>query len=220
MATTEITRDETRQRAELLTIESYEIWLDFARGAQTFGSQSVVRFGCTQPGAASYIDLVAEQVHEIVLNGVPIDPAVAFGGGRITLPDLAGRNELRVVADCRYSRDGTGMHRSVDSADGKVYAYTKFEPAYARRVFANFEQPDLKAPFIFHVTAPGTGPSSRTSPPSPHFRPPSGPRPVRTPPSGISRRRRRSRLISPPSWRASTRSSRARTRRPAARRCR
>jgi aminopeptidase N len=74
--------------------------------------------------------------------------------GRITLPGLAAHNELRVTADCRYSTEGTGMHRSVDSADGQVYLYTKFEPAYARRVFANFEQPDLKAPFTFHVTAP------------------------------------------------------------------
>ena len=46
------------------------------------------------------------------------------------------------------------MQRSVDSADERVYAYTNFEPAEARKVFANFEQPDLKAVFTFHVTAP------------------------------------------------------------------
>ena len=62
---------------------------------------------------------------------------------------------LRVVADCRYGSTGAGMHRAVDSADGKVYTYTNFEPAEARKVFANFEQPDLKAAFTFHVTAPG-----------------------------------------------------------------
>ena len=94
-------------------------------------------------------------MHEITLNGTAIDPAGAFADGRIALAGLADRNELRVVADCRYSSDGTGLHRAVDSADGKVYTYTKFEPAYARRVFANFEQPDLKAAFTFHVTVPG-----------------------------------------------------------------
>ena len=46
------------------------------------------------------------------------------------------------------------MHRAVDSADGRVYHYTNFEPADARRVFANFEQPDLKASFSFHISAP------------------------------------------------------------------
>jgi aminopeptidase N len=156
MAAAEITRAETRERAQLLHDLSYEVWLDLTRGAETFRSQSLIRFGCRQPGAATYVDLIAERVHEITLNGAPVDPAVAVGDGRIALAGLAEDNELRVVADCRYSGDGTGLHRSVDSVDGKVYLYTKFEPAYARRVFANFEQPDLKAPFTFHVTAPAT----------------------------------------------------------------
>ena len=154
MAVTEITREETRERARLVQVESYEVWLDLTRGPRTFRSQAVVRFGCKQPESATYIDLVAERVHEITLNGIRLDPAVAAGAGRIALTDLADSNELRVVADCRYSGDGTGLHRSVDSADGQTYLYTKFEPAYARRVFANFEQPDLKAPFTFHVTTP------------------------------------------------------------------
>jgi aminopeptidase N len=154
MAAAEITVDETRERAALVQVESYEVGLDLTRGAQVFGSQVLIRFGCAQPGAATYLDLIAEQVHEIVLNGERLDPARVVSAGRIALPGLAARNELRVTADCRYSGEGTGMHRSVDSADGRVYLYTKFEPAYARRVFANFEQPDLKAPFTFHVTAP------------------------------------------------------------------
>ncbi|HEY1642166.1 MAG TPA: aminopeptidase N [Streptosporangiaceae bacterium] len=154
MAVTEITRDETRERAALLQVESYDIGLDFTGDGRVFRSESVIRFSCREPGAASYADLIAEQVHEITLNGTVLDPAAAWDGARIALPGLAAGNELRVVADCRYSSDGTGMHRAVDSTDGKVYLYTKFEPAYARRVFANFEQPDLKAPFTFHVTVP------------------------------------------------------------------
>ena len=154
MPTAEITRAETSARARLLQVESYDISLDLTRGGEFFGSTSVIRFSCGCPGAVSYADLIADRVREIVLNGTPLDPAVAFADGRIVLPDLSARNELRVVADCRYSGDGTGLHRSVDSADGRVYTYTKFEPAYARRVFANFEQPDLKAAFTFHVTVP------------------------------------------------------------------
>ncbi len=154
MAAAEITRNETRERAGLVQVESYEVGLDLTRGAQVFGSRVLIRFTCSQPGAATYLDLIAERVHEIVLNGERLDPAQVVSAGRIALPGLAARNELEVTADCRYSSEGTGMHRSVDSADGRVYLYTKFEPAYARRVFANFEQPDLKAPFTFHVTVP------------------------------------------------------------------
>jgi aminopeptidase N len=154
MPPAEITRAETAGRARLLTVDSYDVSLDLTRGGEVFGSTSVIRFGCTESGVSSYADLIAENVHEIMLNGAALDPAAACSGGRIALPDLAARNELRVVADCRYSSTGAGLHRAVDSADGKVYLYTNFEPADARRVFANFEQPDLKAEFTFHVTAP------------------------------------------------------------------
>jgi aminopeptidase N len=154
MPIAEITRSETRERARLLQVDDYDVALDLNRGPDVFGSTSVIRFSCTQPGASTYADLVAETVQEIVLNGVSIDPDGAWADGRIALTGLGPRNVLRVVADCRYGSTGAGMHRAVDSADGKVYTYTNFEPAEARKVFANFEQPDLKAAFTFHVTTP------------------------------------------------------------------
>ena len=156
MDTAEITRAETAERARLLHVESYDVALDLTRGGQSFGSTSAVIFGCAEPGAASYADLIAETVHEITLNGAPIDPAAAYADGRIALTGLAERNELRVVADCGYETGGFGLQRSVDSADGRVYTFTQFEAAHARRVFANFEQPDLKATFTFHITVPET----------------------------------------------------------------
>ncbi len=154
MPIAEITRAESADRARLLQVESYEVALDLTRGAEVFGSTSVIRFGCRRPGASTFVDLIADRIHQITLNGTAIDPATAAADGRILLTGLADRNELTIAADCRYSADGTGLHRAVDSADGKIYTYTKFEPAYARRVFANFEQPDLKAAFTFHVTVP------------------------------------------------------------------
>ncbi len=154
MQIAEITRHETSVRADLLHVDSYAVSLDLTRGDKVFRSESVITFDCAEPGSSSYADLVAEEVHEITLNGTPIDPAAAWANGRIALPSLAARNELRVVADCAYTFDAKGMHRAADSADGRVYCYTNFEPADARRVYANFEQPDLKAAFTFHVTAP------------------------------------------------------------------
>jgi aminopeptidase N len=149
----EITRTETGERSRLLRVETCDVALDLTRGGAVFGSVSVIGFRCAEPGASTYVDLIAKSVHEIVLNGEPVDPA-AYAEGRIALTGLAESNELRVVADCAYQSDGSGLHRSVDSADERVYTYTNFEPADARKVFANFEQPDLKTAFTFHVTAP------------------------------------------------------------------
>jgi aminopeptidase N len=154
MAIADITREETAIRAGLLRVRSYDVELDLTRGDETFRSASVIRFDCTEPGAASYADLIAEAVHEITLNGSRIDQASAWADGRIALEGLARSNELRVVAECRYGTAGFGLQRSVDSADDRIYTFTQFEAAHARRVFANFEQPDLKAEFTFHVTVP------------------------------------------------------------------
>ncbi|MFF7470175.1 aminopeptidase N [Streptomyces sp. NPDC008092] len=157
MPGTNLTREEAQQRAKLLTVDSYEIDLDLS-GAQeggTYRSVTTVRFDVAEPGAASFIDLVAPAVHEVTLNGDALDPAEVFADSRIALPGLlAGRNILRVVADCAYTNTGEGLHRFVDPVDEQAYLYTQFEVPDARRVFASFEQPDLKATFQFTVKAP------------------------------------------------------------------
>lgn len=157
MPGTNLTREEAQQRARLLTVDAYEIELDLS-GAQeggTYRSVTTVRFDAAEPGAESFIDLVAPTVHEVVLNGDRLDPNEVFKDSRIALPGLlAGRNELRVVATCAYTNTGEGLHRFVDPVDQQAYLYTQFEVPDARRVFANFEQPDLKGTFQFTVTAP------------------------------------------------------------------
>jgi aminopeptidase N len=153
MPDSEVTRAETRERARLLRVRSYDVGLDFTQGPGTFGSVSLVRFDCSEPGASTHADLIATGVREITLNGVPLDPQTTWAAGRIMLPCLAARNELRVAADCAYTSSGTGMHRA-DSADGSVQIYAKLAQAYARTVYACFDQPDLKAVFTLQVTAP------------------------------------------------------------------
>jgi aminopeptidase N len=154
MPGTNLTRDEARERASLLTIHDYDVTLDLTASERTFPSTTVVRFACAQPGASTFADLVGATVHEVTLNGRSLDPAEVYQDSRIALYDLAADNELRVVADCTYSRTGEGLHRFVDPADDRVYLYTQFEVPDARRVFTTFEQPDLKARFRFTVTAP------------------------------------------------------------------
>ncbi|MEU7641195.1 aminopeptidase N [Streptomyces sp. NPDC039016] len=158
MPGTNLTREEAQERARLLTVDAYDIELDLS-GAQdggTFRSVTTVRFDVAgEDGAESFIDLVAPTVHEVVLNGTALDAAAVFQDSRIALAGLRqGRNELRVVADCGYTNSGEGLHRFVDPVDQQAYLYTQFEVPDARRVFASFEQPDLKATFRFTVTAP------------------------------------------------------------------
>jgi len=161
-----LSRDEARERAELLTVDGYEVALDLRSavgepdggdeaGPRTFRSQTTIRFRAARAGASTFADLLAPSVDAVTLNGKDLDPGTVFDGTRIALDDLvAGENVLVVDARCAYSRTGEGMHRFVDPEDGEVYLYTQYEPADARRVFANFEQPDLKAPYRFEVTAP------------------------------------------------------------------
>ncbi len=149
-----LTRGEAQARARLLGVESYDVNLDVTPGQVTFASTTVVRFRCSEPGAATFIDLVAPEVDEVELNGRRLDPAETFDGSRIALADLAADNTLKVVARCCFMHTGEGMHRFVDPVDNAVYLYTQFEVADSRRVFAVFEQPDLKATFAFTVTAP------------------------------------------------------------------
>ncbi|MFJ2903049.1 aminopeptidase N [Streptomyces sp. NPDC087212] len=157
-----LSRDEARERAALLSVDGYEVSLDLrsavgdhaGEGPRTFRSVTTIRFRCNEPGAASFADLIAPGVTSVSLNGRDLDPGAVFDGTRVLLEDLAAENELIVDARCAYSRTGEGMHRFVDPEDGEVYLYTQYEPADARRVFATFEQPDLKAPFRFEVRAP------------------------------------------------------------------
>jgi aminopeptidase N len=151
---TNLTRDEAAERARLLDVGSYDVQLDLTTGDKTFRTTTVVRFTASEPGASTFVDLIADGVREVVLNGrsLPVEGVVSTA--RIALEDLAADNELCVVADGLYMHTGEGLHRFVDPVDGEVYVYSQFEVADARRVFTCFDQPDLKAPLTLTVTAP------------------------------------------------------------------
>lgn len=149
-----LTRLEAQERARLITVESYQVELDLTQGSELFGSTTRVRFSSSQAGASSFIDAITGAVHSIVLNGEVLDPKEHSDGIRIQLPKLKAENELIVVAQGKYTNTGEGLHRFVDPVDEEVYLYTQFEVPDSRRMFAVFEQPDLKASFQFSVTAP------------------------------------------------------------------
>lgn len=152
MAGTNLTRAEAAERAQIVATQNYRIELDLTTGEKTFAAVTEIDFEAT-PGADTFLDLIAKSVERVVLNGAELDPA-SYQDSRLPLPNLAAQNTVRVESTQYYSRTGEGLHRYVDPADGEVYLYSQFEVADARRVFANFEQPDLKANFTFTVTAP------------------------------------------------------------------
>ena len=153
-----LTRDQAVERAAFVTVESYHIKLDLTdrtgkTGEHTYHSVTTVEFDALA-GADTYIDIAAQSINSATLNGREIDVSDYDESAGIPLTGLAEHNVVVVDVDCVYSKTGEGLHRFVDPVDSEVYLYSQFETADAKRVFACFDQPDLKATFDITVTAP------------------------------------------------------------------
>jgi aminopeptidase N len=155
MGAPNLTRTDAEHRATVISgVTDYRIELDLTDGESEFGMVTHVRFGCARPGESSWIDLVAASVASATLNGVELDVSGYVEDEGIPLPDLGPENELVVHARGRYMNTGEGLHRFVDPVDQAVYLYSQFETADAKRMFACFDQPDLKGRYTITVTAP------------------------------------------------------------------
>ncbi len=146
---------EARKRAGLIDVHGYHVDLDLTRGDDVFGSVTVVRFGCRVPGASSFIELRPACLRRVTLNGQEVDPET-LTGNRLPVTGLLAGNELRVEADMPYSRTGAGLHRFTDDADGETYLAVHAGLDHAQRVFAAFDQPDMKAISTATVKVPGS----------------------------------------------------------------
>ncbi|MFC8848459.1 MULTISPECIES: aminopeptidase N [unclassified Micromonospora] len=154
-----LTQVEATERARLLEVTGYDISLDLSTAVQaaegrTFRSVTEVRFRCAEPGVATFIEAAAESVRSATLNGDPLDLSGWSAEKGLALPGLAAENTLVVDADFAYSNSGQGLHRTVDPVDGEAYLYSQFETADAQKVFACFDQPDLKSVYTWHATVP------------------------------------------------------------------
>ncbi len=152
-----LTRAEARERFALIKTHAYQVEIDLTgRGVDQpdtrFRSTSTVQFSAAGKGNC-HVDLIADSVISATLDGIPLDPK-SFADSRLPFSVTPGEHVLSVAATLPYSHSGDGLHRFVDPADGRVYLYTQFEVADARRVYACFEQPDLKARFSINVLAP------------------------------------------------------------------
>ncbi len=153
-----LTRKQAAARSALLSVHSYRITLDLTDGQggpgeKTYPTRSQVNFAA-HPGSSTVVDFVGDGISSAVLNGQPLDVGGWTNGTGLTLPDLLAENDLIVDAVGLYTNTGEGLHRFVDPVDHAVYLYSQFETADAKRLYACFDQPDLKATFAFTVTVP------------------------------------------------------------------
>ncbi|REK78953.1 aminopeptidase N [Rhodococcus erythropolis] len=154
MSTANLNRSEVAERSRAISVAGYRVELDLRSAVdsavKTFST--VTTIDLTSSVESTWLDFIGAAVDSVDVDGASIP--VEYDGSRIVLRGLGGSNVVRVAAHGHYSRSGEGLHRFIDDADDQTYLYTQYEPADARRVFACFEQPDLKAPFTFEVTAP------------------------------------------------------------------
>lgn len=154
MTSVNLTWEEAKNRSQMLKVDHYDVTLDLKHSDTHFVSTTTVRFS-TQEAGSTFIDLRADKLHEVRLNGNPLptqsyDPTYGIPLSGLQVADYT----LEVTAEIPFSRTGEGLHRFVDPADDEVYLYTQFETADAKRVFACFDQPDLKATYSLHFKAP------------------------------------------------------------------
>lgn len=155
-----LTRDEAYARAELIDIESYEIELDLSNAMEldepTYPVTTTITFAASTVGSDTFLNYLGDSVESVLLNGRALDTSQVVGAARIALSGLAADNQVVIRSHSIYSRSGEGLHRFLDPVDGQVYLYSQFEPADARRVYPNMEQPDLKAAFHISMIGPST----------------------------------------------------------------
>ncbi|RLK11892.1 aminopeptidase N [Micromonospora sp. M71_S20] len=147
-----LTRVEATARGAAITVESYQVDLDLSGDGERFRSDVTIRFRAT-PGAETFVEVQPAKLLAVRLNDRDIDPST-LDDNRLPLTGLAEANTLTVAAEMAYSNTGEGMHRFVDPADGETYLYAMSFLDNAQRLFAAFDQPDLKAPVTMSVTAP------------------------------------------------------------------
>ncbi|KAA9393131.1 aminopeptidase N [Kocuria coralli] len=154
----DLTRADAAARSRSLTLQGAEVELDLTGAPDpaiaTFPVR--IRWDFTCAAASSFLDFIGD-VHRLEINGTAVSEealAKAVSPGRIELTGLRERNTVVVEGSGYYSRSGEGLHRYTDPEDGATYLYTQYEPTDARRVVPCFDQPDLRCPWTFTITAP------------------------------------------------------------------
>jgi aminopeptidase N len=148
----------TQERAEArgLVIKQGSIFYDFHVSLEKGGNYSgfsEIRFELLSIPHELPLDFNGNVTRFIVNNEV-LQPTIVDGFLLIQASQLkVGQNTIGVHYSNSYNNDGSGCVSFVD-VDTKQYIYTQFAPYYANRVFACFDQPDLKAIMRLYVISP------------------------------------------------------------------
>lgn len=165
MTSVNLTRAEAAHRASLLSVDHYDVHLDLSGAVDTtvttFPTVTELTFTVHNAGS-TFIDFRGREVREVLLDGTDITAEAVttqeshyIDDEGITLSNLTvGTHTLKIDALGEYSRTGEGLHRFVDPADRNTYLYTQFETADAKRMYACFDQPNLKATYRFSIVTP------------------------------------------------------------------
>ena len=148
---TNLTREEAATRAALVTVDRHDVELDVTTGPETFSTRSTVHFPAPSPAPRPSSTSSAAPSSRSPSTAPTSTRPSDYADSRVRLPG-PGRRERRASSSPtgRYMNTGEGLHRFVDPVDDEVYLYTQFEVPDSRRMFAVFEQPDLKASFTLH----------------------------------------------------------------------
>ena len=147
-----LTREEAEARRALLEVTRYDIAVDM-RGlfeGEVLEATSTITFRCRQPGGEHVRRLrgrgTQRHAQRDATSTWPVSARVAS-----RWPTWPRRTSSSSPPHSTTPASGAGILRTVDPSDKLVYVWTSFEADDARRAWACFDQPDLKAPHAFTV---------------------------------------------------------------------
>jgi aminopeptidase N len=151
---TEVFAKTRRKQVESL---SYDLRLNFMKGKDSFSGKVKLFFKLHHLNMPLSIDWLGEKIDSLQVNGEPLK-TYRSAKGWLEIPAAKLRknqsNTVEIDFTTKFSTEGNGIQRVVDSEDQAEYLYTDFEPYHAHELFPCLDQPDLKAALNLEVSAP------------------------------------------------------------------
>src|SRR5262245_65558862 len=150
-----LSKKEAQRRKTQVGRVDYALDLLLPEKSAAYSGEVTVDFDLVGEAAGLFLDFQGRRVVSAAVNGKAAPLAVL--GHRIALPAALlgkGRNVVSIRFENDFDKDGSGLHKATDPADGLEYVFSDCEPFNANRFFPCFDQPDLKATFSTTVTAP------------------------------------------------------------------
>ena len=134
---------------------AYKLEFNLPADEDDFSGKADISFELLNTDQDLTIDFSEGAVQKVLLDGKKVN--FDYNNWFITIDRghlKKGRQHITVEFTHPYSKTGSGLYRSVDPEDGRVYVYSDLEPYDANRIFPNFDQPDLKATYKMQVEVP------------------------------------------------------------------